>query len=238
MLKHLQKETIKLADKKRAALLQRYFKTGKGEYAEGDIFLGLNLIQVRELAKKYKDMPFKEISELINSKYHEERVITLVILVNLYKKGDETMRLKIFNFYLKNTKGINNWDLVDISAGKIVGEYLAGKDRIFTKDLVFLKHLAASKNVWERRIAVISTSAFINRGEFGPTLEISKMLLSDKHDLIHKAVGWMLREIGKKDEKVLCNFLDKYKSVLPRTELRYAIEKFPQEKRLRYLSKS
>jgi 3-methyladenine DNA glycosylase AlkD len=164
MIEELQKETRKRGKKDRAALSQRYFKTGKGEYAEGDIFLGLTLIDVREIAKEYKDLPFNEIARLIKSKYHEERVVALVILTNIFKKGDEKTKEKIFNFYLKNTKGINNWDLVDISAGKIVGEYL------WQKDWSVLRNLAASKNIWERRIAVISTSAFISRGEFKPTL--------------------------------------------------------------------
>jgi len=228
MIQAIQKEIRKLADPKRAKTSAWFFKTGPGEYGEGDKFLGLNTPQTRSISKIYKDLPLSDIQELIKSPYHEERSIAIQILVYQFPKNPKL----ICDFYLKNTKYINNWDLVDISAPKIVGEYLLDKPR----DILF--KLVKSDCLWERRIAIISTFAPIYIGDPKPTLQISKLLLKDKHDLIHKAVGWMLREVGKRcGEKYLIGFLDENVNIMPRTTLRYAIERFPETKRKYYLSR-
>lgn len=226
--KKLIKELEKVQDKKQAELLQRFFKTGKGEYGEGDIFLGIKVPVQRKICSKY-DLELEDIQELLNSGIHEHRLCAIFALVAKYKKH-EKLRGKIFRFYLKNTKRINNWDLVDLSAHKIVGDYLLDKD----KDILF--KLAKSKNLWERRISIISTFAFIANNQFGYSFELAEILLKDKHDLIHKAVGWVLREIGKKDVKALENFLKKHYKEMPRTMLRYSIEKFSASKRKLYLT--
>lgn len=231
-LSDLKREVESLKDLEKARLLQRFFKTGKGEYGEGDVFYGLTVPQSRKIVNKYKELGLDEVIDLLHSRVHEERLIALLILVSKYQKGDFTLKKKIFDVYLKNTKWINNWDLVDLSAHKIVGDYLVDKD------IDILKKLACSNLLWERRIAIISTFAFINIGSSKETMEIAKLLVADKHDLIHKAVGWALREVGKRvsvdDEK---KFLDKYKNTMPRTMLRYAIEKFPEKERKSYLKK-
>lgn len=227
-MKSIKKEIRLKANPVKAKVYQRFFKTGKGQYGEGDIFLGITIPESRAIAKKYADLSFKEIQSLLKSKIHEERLIALLILVENYKKLNEE---KIVNFYLENTKYINNWDLVDLSADKIIGHYLFDKQ----KDILY--QLAQSENLWERRIAIISTFHFIKNNQFNETLRIAEMLLKDKHDLIHKAVGWMLREIGKRDEKALERFLKINHKLMPRTMLRYAIEKFPDEKRFNYLKK-
>jgi len=229
MLVKIRKETRKTADPKRAALLRRFFKTGPGEYGEGDVFLGLTVPQSREIAKKYSDLKLAEAEKLIHSKIHEERLIALLILVIKFKSSDEGDREKIYHFYLKNTKFINNWDLVDLSADKIVGSYLLDKNKNI------LTQLAHSKNVWERRIAVLATFDFIKNSKFSDALKIARILLNDSHDLIHKAVGWMLREVGKKSLKTEEKFLRPHYKKMPRTMLRYAIEKFPEKKRQKYL---
>ncbi len=184
--------------------MARFFKTGKGQYGEGDIFLGIKVPESREIAKKFKDIFIKEIQELLNSKIHEHRLIALFVLIEKYKKESEERKKKIFDFYLKNTKNINNWDLVDLSAPNIVGNFLLERK----KERKILYSLAKSKNIWERRIAILATFAFIRDDQFDDILKISEMLLKDDHDLIHKAVGWMLREVGKRDyvkEKVFLN---------------------------------
>ncbi len=219
----------KIADLEKAKLLQRYFKTGKGEYAEGDIFLGISVPEVRKVGMKHKSITLKETEKLLKSKIHEERFIALEILVMKFDSGNEKEKKEIYDFYLKNTKSINNWDLVDTSALYIIGKYLIGKKR------EVLYKLAKSKNLWERRISIISTAAFIVNKDFDDTFKISKILLTDKEDLIHKAVGWMLREVGKRDLKAEETFLNKYYTNMPRTMLRYAIEKFPEAKRKDYL---
>jgi len=229
MLPNLLKELQEAGNKSQAEILQRFFKTGKGEYGEGDIFLGIKVPIQRAIAKKNQGLNMPKIQELLSSKIHEHRLVGLLILVEKFKKSDERERGNIFNFYLKNTKNINNWDLVDLSAPNIVGKFLIDKK----KDILY--ELAISKNLWEKRIAMISTYSFIKRQEFNDSLKIAEILLNDSHDLIHKAVGWMLREIGKKDEKVLEDFLAKYYTKMPRTMLRYSIEKFPEEKRKSYL---
>jgi len=243
MYKKIVQELDKLKNPKHAKALQRYFKTGKGEYGEGDIFLGLRMAQNRGVAKKYlKETKLTDVQKLLNSKIHEHRMVALLILVEKYKKlsqqivRDSSPRLRsaqndIFSFYLKNTENINNWDLVDLSAPNIVGQFLLDKDR------KILYKLAKSDNLWERRIAVLACFAFIGQKDFRDAIKISKILLKDKHDLIHKAVGWMLREIGKQDEKVLINFLNKYSCQMPRTMLRYSIERLPEKKRKYYLKK-
>lgn len=223
-------ELQKYANFDKAKIYERFFKTGPGEYAEGDKFLGITVPQTRAVAKKYLNLDFSDIKTLLHFPTHEERLVALLILYGQFEKGDENIREKIYRFYLDNTKYINNWDLIDLSADKIVGGYLLDKP----KDI--LKKLARSESVWERRIAVLATFQFIKNGDATMTLEITKMLISDKHDLIQKALGWMLREIGKRiDEKILTDFLDKYASQMPRTMLRYAIERFDETKRQRYL---
>jgi len=231
MILLFKKELKKLANSKQAEILQRFFKTGKGEYGEGDIFLGVKVPIQRKVADKFQELSLKDIEKLLKSKIHEHRMTALLILIKQYKKADEREKKKIFNFYLKNTKNINNWDLVDISAPKIMGEYLLNKPRNV------LYKLAKSDNLWERRIAIISTFTFIRNNEFDDTLKIAKILLNDKHDLIHKAVGWMLREVGKRDQKIEEEFLKKHYSKMPRVMLRYAIERFEEKKRKFYLSK-
>ena len=225
----LRKEIKSVSNPAKAKFLQRFFKTGKGEYAEGDVFLGIVVPVQRQLANKYTELSFDDLEKLISSKYHEERLIELLILVERFKKADEDEKEKIVQFYLDNRKGINNWDLVDLSAPKILGEYLLNKNR------KILFRFAKSKDLWEKRIAVLSTFTFIMNNDFDDALKIYEILVNDKHDLIHKAVGWMLREIGKIDLKTEEKFLKKYYKTMPRTMLRYAIEKFPEKKRKAYL---
>jgi 3-methyladenine DNA glycosylase AlkD len=228
-LAELKKDFSKLANPRKAEILQRFFKTRKGEYAEGDVFLGVIVPEQRKLVKKYTaSLSLNNLQELLNTKIHEYRLTALLILVSKYEKDSEK-RKEIFEFYLNNTKNINNWDLVDLSAPRIVGEHLINKDR----DL--LNHLAKSNSLWERRIAVLSSFAFIRNNQFDDAINISEMLLKDKHDLIHKAVGWMLREIGKRDIGLLKQFMGKHYKSMPRTMLRYAIEKFPEKERKAYL---
>ncbi len=230
MIEELQKETKKLGDKERAIHSQRFFKTGKGEYGEGDVFYGLTNPTCHLLANKYKELPIEEIQELIKSKIHEERLIALLILVYQYQRSDQKTKEKIYKLYLKYTKYINNWDLVDLSAHKIIGNYL------LNKNIYILETLANSKNLWEKRISMISTFAFISKNNPKPTLEIVKILLHDSHDLIHKAVGWSLREVGKRcGEDIEREFLDKYAVTMPRTMLRYAIERLDKNIRHEYL---
>jgi 3-methyladenine DNA glycosylase AlkD len=225
----LKKEIKKSANPVKAAGLQRFFKTGPGEYGEGDIFLGIMVPVQRVLAKKYKALLLKEIKELLYSGIHEERLIALLILVEQYKQANEKLKEEIFTFYHLHRKKINNWDLVDLTADRISGSYLMDKDK------TLLYKLAESNNFWERRIAVMSTFHFIKNNAYDDALRISEILLNDKHDLIHKAVGWMLREIGNRDIKTEEAFLIKYYKKMPRTMLRYAIEKFPEKKRIAFL---
>jgi 3-methyladenine DNA glycosylase AlkD len=222
----VKKELQKYANPKQAKLLQGYFKTGKGQYGEGDIFLGLKVPQQRKVAAKF-DLSLVEIGKLLNSKIHEHRLVALFILIKKYQKTDE--KKKIFDFYLKHTKYVNNWDLVDLSAPKIVGDYLLDKSRSI------LYKLAKSKNLWERRISALATAAFIDNNDFDDALKIAEILLSDKHDLIHKAVGWMLREVGKRNRKTLEMFLNKYCRKMPRTMLRYSIERLDKKKKEFYM---
>lgn len=222
MLDKLKKELQELANPEGARGAQRFFKTNPGEYGEGDIFIGISNPKIRELSKKY-DLNFEELQELLDSEIHEHRFVSLLILKrNKNKDG-------AFRFYLANAKRINNWDLVDVSAPQIVGDFLLDKDR------KILYELARSENLWEKRISIVSTFAFIKRNEFEDTLAISKILLDDSHDLIHKAVGWMLREVGKRNQEILEGFLKEHYKDIPRTSLRYSIERFEEDKRKKFL---
>ena len=213
-------------------ILMRFFKAGPGEYGEGDEFIGVKVPDTRKICKLFKDMPLSEVQKLLNSPIHEHRLGGAIILVYKYPKAGDVDKQKIFDMYLRNTAAnkINNWDIVDVTCEHVVGAHLSGKDR------QILYELARSGNLWQRRAAMVSTFSYIKQGEPGTTLDIAEILLFDKHDLIQKSVGWMLREVGKRcDEEVLINFLDKYSREMPRTALRYAIERLPEEKRQYYL---
>ena len=227
----IKKDLLGFSDPERAKKLSGYFKTDKGQYGEGDIFLGIPVPQQRKVAKKYADLSLDDLQELLKSEIHEHRLTALLILVSKYEKADDRGKEEIFGFYLKNIGHVNNWDLVDSSAPRIVGDYLVKRDR------AVLFKLAKSSSLWKRRIAVLATSAFVGNNDFVDALAISKLLLLDEHDLIHKAVGWMLREIGKRDQDVLEEFLEKYSVRMPRTMLRYSIEKFSEDKRKYYLTR-
>jgi len=226
----IKKELRKNANLAKAKVTRGFFKTGKGQYGEGDVFLGLTSKQTYVVAQKYKNAPLSCLDTLLKSKVHEDRVCALRVLVFQFQTGDETIRRKIYNFYLTNAKKVNSWDLVDLSADKIIGVYLVKKDK------KILYKLAVSTNLWERRIAIVATFNFIKNNQFGDTLGLAKILLNDKHDLIHKAVGWMLREVGKRDREAEEKFLRKYYQQMPRTMLRYSIEKFPENLRQQYLT--
>jgi 3-methyladenine DNA glycosylase AlkD len=217
------------ANKEQAKILQKFFKTGPGEYGEGDIFLGIKVPLLRSISHNHLCLTFNELQELIKSPVHEERMSALMILVKRFPISSAAEKEKFYKFYLKNAKNINNWNLVDITAPQIVGGYL------YDKDKRILEKLAGSKSLWEKRISMIATYRFIKENQFDTALTIAEKLLNDENDLIHKAVGWMLREIGKRDIKTEEVFLkDRYKK-MPRTMLRYAIEKFPEKKRKAYL---
>ena len=220
-----------LADPARAANLARFFKTGPGDYAEGDKFLGITVPQTRGVLREVITLPFTDTLKLLQSPWHEERLLALLLLVARMRKADNAEQTRIYEAYLGHTGYINNWDLVDLSARDIVGLYLAQRPRTVLDTLVLSTHL------WERRIAVVATFYFIGRGEFDDSVRVARALLGDKHDLIHKAVGWMLREIGKRDRAVLETFLRAHATEMPRTMLRYAIEHFPEAQRQAYLAK-
>jgi 3-methyladenine DNA glycosylase AlkD len=226
----VRKELKGMADPDKAAIMQRYFKTGLGQYGEGDIFIGVMVPQSRKVAKKFSQLQLVEVKMLLYSHIHEERLVALLILVWRYSSALSSREEKeeIVKFYLDNIKQVNNWDLVDLSAPNILGAHLIDRDRRL------LYRLARSENVWERRIAILATYHFIQDGDFSDTLKIAEMLLQDRHDLIHKAAGWMLREVGKRDGASEEAFLEKHHSVMPRTMLRYAIERLPESKRRRY----
>ncbi|HEA26212.1 MAG TPA: DNA alkylation repair protein [Ectothiorhodospiraceae bacterium] len=229
-MQEIQKALMALADPKIAEHSQRFFKTGKGEYGEGDLFLGIRVPKLRELVRKHKEVTVDEAVELLQSKYHEARLLALLILVARFQQGSEENKKAIYEIYLDNTRQINNWDLVDSSADKIVGGYLLGRER------GPLYKLAKSIDLWERRIAIIATFAFIRVNDFDDVLMISKQLINDPQDLIHKAVGWMLREVGKRDQQREERYLKKRYRQMPRTMLRYAIERFPEKLRNSYLN--
>jgi len=222
----------KYASTSDAEFLQRFFKTGEGQYGAGDIFIGVRVPATRKVCREFKDLPLNEVQKLLDSKVHEHRLAGLIILTYQYPKADEWQKHKIYDFYLKNVyRGrINNWDLVDVTCRDIIGAYLYDKPR----DVLY--ELARSDDIWKKRVAIISTFYFIAKGEANDSIRISKILLHDKHDLIHKAVGWALREVGKRvDEKLLTDFLDKNAHAMPRTMLRYSIEKLSPEQKLHYM---
>ncbi len=219
----------KYANQKRAQSSLRFFKTGKGQYGEGDTFIGVTVPQQRVIARQFHDLPLKGIAQLLTSPIHEHRSTGLFILINQFSYGTAVERRAIYRLYIQYRNRVNNWDLVDSSASQVVGAFLLDKKRIS------LYKLAKSKNVWDRRIAIVASHAFIKKGEYTDTLHIAGLLLKDTHDLIHKATGWMLREVGKQDQKVLEKFLDLNAKAMPRTMLRYAIERLPQHKRKHYV---
>lgn len=218
-----------LANPEKAAVLQRFFKTGPGEYGEGDRFLGITVPQQRKVAHDFAGLPLTKVQGLLDSPVHEVRLTALLIWIRQFERGDEALRRAIYEAYLASTSRINNWDLVDLSAPNIVGAWLTHRSR------AVLRRLARSRSLWERRIAVVATHAFIRRGEFEDTLALADQLLNDREDLLHKATGWMLREVGKRDHAALENFLRPRCRRMPRTMLRYAIERFPEGLRRQYL---
>ena len=229
LVQNIQRKIQELGSREKAKVSQRFFKTGPGEYGEGDVFVGVKVPELRKLAKEYQKITVKEVKQLLRSAIHEERLLALFILVRKYSKGNETEKKRIYELYLKNTQFINSWDLVDSSAHHIIGAFLVDK----SKEPLY--SLAKSMNLWERRISIISTFYFIKHDKYAETLKISEILLTDEQDLIHKAVGWMLREIGKRHMPTEEKFLRKHYKRMPRTMLRYAIEKFPEDKRQGYL---
>jgi len=226
----LQIELRKLANTEKVPIYKKFFKTGKGEYGEGDVFIGVTVPNTRKVAKAYVDISYEDLSHIITSKFHEDRLCALIILVNKFEKAKTQQEKKrVVDFYIKYHLYGNNWDLVDSSSYKILGPWLIDKD----KSLLY--KYARSSNVWERRIAIITTAHFIQQKEYEDTIKLSAILLNDDHDLIHKAVGWMLREIGKRKQQILIDFLNKYHQIMPRTMLRYSIERLPEKMRNCYL---
>ncbi len=226
-------ELRSVGSEEKARHLSRFFKTGPGQYGEGDCFLGVIVPHTRQIAKAHQSLSFDELQILLNSEWHEARLCALLILVLRYKNRKTSLkeRDEIYDFYLKNTLHCNNWDLVDLSCRDVIGEYLLDKDR------TILYQLADSSNLWEQRIAIVSTWAFIRKNDFEDTLKLARKLISHKHDLIHKAIGWMLREVGKRNRDTLTDFLEAEATRLPRTALRYAIEHYPEEQRQYFLKK-
>lgn len=212
-----------------AVFLQRFFKTGKGQYGEGDVFIGLRVPRTRAIAKKYRDMPLDEIEKLLESPIHEHRLAAVIIMTEQAKRANEVLKFELYNLYLERTDRINNWDIIDVSCRQVVGGFLLDKSRSP------LYKLARSKTMWERRIAIVSTWQFIRERDLEDTFKIAEMLLEDTEDLMHKATGWMLREAGKKDEARLKEFLDQYAAVMPRTMLRYSLERLHQSDRAHYM---
>jgi len=227
--REIQRELRQRASKKQARILQSFFKTGPGEYAEGDVFLGVYVPATRKIARQYKDASLAIINRLLRSRIHEERLLALLILVHSFETGELKDKERIYKQYLANTRYINNWDLVDLTAPNIVGTFLLDRSR------QQLHRLAKSTSLWERRISIVATYTFIRRDDFEETLRIAEKLITDNEDLIHKATGWMLREVGKRDIKTEEAFLKTCYNQMPRTMLRYAIEKFPEKKRQGYL---
>ena len=226
---HILRALKRLGRRRDAKILQWFFKTGPGEYGEGDVFAGIRVPAIRKLAREFQAADAQAVATLLNSKIHEARLLALLILVRQFEQGSAKDRRRIYRFYLAHADRINNWDLVDLSAPNIVGAHLLDRDRSL------LDRLARSESVWQRRIAIVATHAFIRRGQFDDTLRIADRLRADAHDLIHKAVGWMLREVGKRNQPKLERFLRPRCRTLPRTTLRYAIERFPETRRRAYL---
>ena len=227
----IKSELKKYGSKEKGRLLQRFFKTGPGEYAEGDIFLGVTVPNTRKVALDCSNLSDEDNLKLLRSPLHEERLLALLVFIGKYNRGNNAVKKKIYKLYLSHTRYINNWDLVDLSAHHIVGAYLVDKSRSP------LYALARSKSLWERRIAILSTFYFIKHNQFADSLKIAELLMNDKEDLIHKAVGWMLREVGKRDSFLEEDFLNKHCLSMPRVMLRYAIERFPEAKRKKYLAR-
>lgn len=220
---------IALRNPEKAEVLSSFFQTKKGEYAAGDVFLGVTVPQNRKVAAPYTHLPLLEVEKLLQSKYHESRFVALVILVDKFERGNKATKEAVYNFYLNHTQRINNWDLVDVSSYKIVGSWLLDKDRAILYDL------AKSTWLWDQRIAIVSTMAFIRNHEFEDTLRLSEYFLTHTHHLIHKACGWMLREVGKRNKATLTQFLNNYAPQMPRMMLRYSIEKLSKKERKSYL---
>jgi 3-methyladenine DNA glycosylase AlkD len=214
-----------------AVFLQRFFKTGPGQYGEGDQFLGIRVPATRALARQFADLPLPDVEKLLHDKWHEARLLALMLLIGRYERGGDAERMRVYRTYLANTDRINNWDLVDLSAPNVVGAHLESRPR------VSLDKLAKSASLWERRIAIVATYWFIRRRQFDDTFRIATTLLGDKHDLIHKAVGWTLREVGKRDEAALERYLDEHAKTMPRTALRYSIERMTPERRKHYMAR-
>ena len=228
----VKKALAKLAKNSKAQGSARFFKTGPGQYSEGDLFIDVSVPEQRMVAREFKDLSLLEISELLASVIHEHRATGLMILVEQFKVASEVGKKKLLKYYLSKKSAVNNWDLVDMTAANIVGAWL-----VISKDFDLLYKLAASKNMWQRRIAMVATWALIREKKLEQTFRLAEKFLSDNHDLMHKAVGWMLREAGKRDEKALRKFLDRHVTKMPRTMLRYAIEKFEASERAGYLAK-
>ncbi len=230
-------QLLKNADPVKAAFFPRFFKTGKGEYGEGDSFLGVTVPKIRKVGREFRFLSGPPLIKLLRSRHHEERLLALLILVEQYRKGDNQSREQIFQLYIDNKAYVNNWDLVDSSAPAIVGGHLLGQPTVAsqTRGEKVLVKMARSKRMWDRRIAMLACFYAIRAGESATALRIARLLRDDKEDLIHKAVGWMLREIGQRDRKTLRTFLDEHAACMPRTMLRYAIEKFPEPQRRAYL---
>jgi len=223
--KTITSELQALTNAEKREIFPRFFKAGKGEYGEGDRFLGVTVPNIRAIAKLHKDISIEEIRELIQSEWHEVRLCALIIMVEKSKKKDEALRKELFNLYLSQTKRINNWDLVDLSCRFIIGEYLLDKSR----DILY--HLAQSPLLWDNRIAIVSTYAFIRKGQLEDTYALSDLMMQHPHDLMHKAIGWMLRETGKRNPERLYDYVMSHRADMPRTMLRYAIEKFSPKER-------
>lgn len=224
-------ELMKKSNKTQAEIYQRFFKTGPGEYGEGDVFIGIKVPEVRKIVKKYISLSLKEIKVLLDCRLHEVRLAAAILLTYQYKNADEKGKKAIYTFYIKNAKKLNNWDLVDVSSHRIVGEFILDKPRNILYELI------ENKDKWLRRIAMVSTYTLIKNNELKDTFNLAEILMKDNFDLSHKATGWMLREAGKKDIKKLKSFLNKHISWMPRTTLRYAIERFPEKERQKYLKK-
>ncbi len=229
MLKEIKSELHSLADPEHAEISQRFFKTGKGEYGEGDVFIGVRVPKIRALAKKHQKVKLDVVEDFMTSEIHEERMLAIVILMHKFRKGSNAEKEEIYNFYLNHLEHVNNWDLVDVSAMYIIGVFLENRSRDVLYELVH------SKNLWFRRVGIMSTFWFIKKNDFDDTLNLAQILLHDEEDLIHKAVGWMLREVGNRNRKTEEAFLQKHYKDMPRTMLRYAIENFPEELRQQYL---
>jgi 3-methyladenine DNA glycosylase AlkD len=227
--KDVERELNALENPADAEFLQRFFKTGSGQYGEGDVFIGLRVPQTRVITKKYRELPLPEIEKLLDSPIHEHRLAAVIIMTERAKRAQEEEKKGLYDLYLRRVDRMNNWDIIDISCGHVVGGYLLDKPR----DILY--KLARSKVMWERRVAIISTSRFIAQGDLDDTFKLAELLLGDNDDLIHKASGWMLREAGKKDEVRLKDFLDQHAATMPRTMLRYSLEKLHPTDKAHYM---